>query len=59
MSFRYDVLNLEILDTLKEIFAKPSSQWTEDELKRASIILAAMEIVINQCPHKTYRLPWD
>jgi hypothetical protein len=48
MAFRYDVLNLQVLDNAKEVFAKPSTQWTADERKRAMLIIEAMRIVVSQ-----------
>ena len=48
MSFRYDVLNLEILDDLRKIFEKPSTQWTESEYKKTILTIEAMRIVASQ-----------
>lgn len=45
MAFRFDVLNLEILDSAKEVFAKPSTEWTDAEHMRAALIIEAMRIV--------------
>ncbi len=48
MSFNYSVLNLKVLDDAREVFAKPSTQWTADEKKRAVLIIEAMRIVADQ-----------
>jgi hypothetical protein len=50
MSFRYDVLNIEILDDAKAIFTKPANEWTEEETRKAQMIIAAMQIVASQAP---------
>lgn len=54
MTFRYDVLNLAVLDDAREVFAKPSTQWTDTECKKAALIIGAMQIVASQktvyCP---------
>lgn len=45
MSFRYDVLNLEVIDKLKLIYSKPSTEWTDIEALSVYMGLEAMEIV--------------
>ena len=48
MSFNYAQLNVEILDRLREVCAKPSTQWTDDEARSVDLILAAIRMVANQ-----------
>ncbi len=48
MSFQYDTLNPGVIDRLQQIFSKPSTQWTEDEYRRAWIHVEVLKIVIQQ-----------
>ena len=48
MSFKYDELNLNVLDDAKVLFAKPSTAWTENEHKRALLIIEALRVVACQ-----------
>lgn len=48
MSFRYDVLNLGVLDDAKVLFSKPSTEWTAEEHKKAILIIEALRIVASQ-----------
>jgi hypothetical protein len=45
MSFKYEQLNLEILEDAKQIFAKPATEWTAKEHMSARLIIAAMSAV--------------
>lgn len=48
VSFRYDVLNLFVIDKLRELFTKPSTEWTEAEYRSVLLNMEAMRIVAAQ-----------
>ena len=45
MSFRFDTINPGVIDEARQVFKKPSTQWTEDDHKRAVMIIEALRIV--------------
>ena len=45
MAFRYEQLNLAVLDDAREVFAKPATEWTEREYQRAVMAITAMQFV--------------
>ena len=48
MAFNFAQINPAIIDTLKELFAKPTTAWTGAEAQRASLILEAIRIAMAQ-----------
>lgn len=50
MSFRYEVLNPKVLEDLKEIYAKPATEWTERETLKVTLALEAMRVVASHAP---------
>lgn len=45
MPFNYEILNLAVLDDLREVYAKRASTWTEAEKKKVAMGIQAMQIV--------------
>ncbi len=54
MSFRYDKINPEILDRLKEICQKPTTEWSDEEHIRVVMIIEAVRIAISQRKDPTH-----
>lgn len=47
MAFRYEVVNLELIDSLKELLKKPTNELTDDEVKQVHLILGAIRISLD------------
>lgn len=51
MSFRYEVLQPHVIDTLKCIFEIPSTEWTRNEYIRVQMAITAMQITASYSKH--------
>lgn len=52
MSFNYAVLNPQVLETIKLIYAKPATEWTAHEILKVQLGLEAMRIVASHAKVK-------
>lgn len=48
MSFNYAIINLELINDLRVICEKPSTQWTEKEALQVAMIIETLRIVLKQ-----------
>jgi hypothetical protein len=48
MSFRYNQINTEIIDSLKRICERPTTEWTDSEVRQVTMILEAIKIAMSQ-----------
>ena len=48
MSFNYAVINLKVIDDLRVICERPSTQWTEKEALQVAMAIEALRIVLKQ-----------
>jgi hypothetical protein len=59
MSFQYEKINPEICDSLKEIFQRPTTEWTDLEETRVLLIMSAITAAMKyrKTPLQTTTLP--
>ena len=48
MSFNYSVINLKVIDDLRIICERPSTEWSEEEALKVALVIETLRIVLKQ-----------